>query len=43
MPPEAANTPARRIYFALQTAYVGSDEERPAGLAAALSLIAEVE
>ncbi len=24
----AANTPARRFYFALQTAYVGRDEER---------------
>lgn len=43
MPPEAANTPARRIYFALQTAYVGSDEERPGGLAAARRLIAEFE
>ena len=41
MPPEAANTPARRIYFALQTAYVGTDEERAGGLAAARRLVAE--
>ena len=43
MPPEAANTPARRIYFALQTAYVGTDEERPAGLDSARRLIAEFQ
>ena len=41
MPPEAANTPARRVYFALQTAYVGTEEERAGGLAAARRLIAE--
>ncbi|MBO1359369.1 flagellar biosynthesis repressor FlbT [Acetobacter sacchari] len=28
LPPEQANTPARRIYYALQTAYVGTPEER---------------
>lgn len=28
MAPEEATTPARRIYSALQTAYIGSDEER---------------
>jgi flagellar protein FlbT len=39
MPPEAANTPARRIYFALQTAYIGSDEERGRGLESARALI----
>lgn len=39
MPPEAATTPARRIYFALQTAYIGAEEERGAGLAAARELI----
>jgi flagellar protein FlbT len=43
MPPEAANTPARRIYFALQTAYVGTDEERVGGLRAARRLIAEFQ
>lgn len=41
MPPEGANTPARRIYFALQTAYIGTDEERAQGLEAARRLIAE--
>lgn len=39
MAPDAANTPARRIYFALQTAYIGADEERGPGLAAARDLI----
>lgn len=43
MPPEAANTPARRIYFALQTAYVGTEEERAAGLDAARRLVAEFQ
>lgn len=39
MPPDAATTPARRIYFALQTAYIGAEEERAAGLDAARGLI----
>ncbi len=43
MAPDAATTPARRIYFALQTAYIGSDEERPRGLLAARHLIAEFQ
>ncbi|MDO9709799.1 flagellar biosynthesis repressor FlbT [Paracraurococcus lichenis] len=43
MAPEAATTPARRIYFALQTAYIGNDEERPQGLAAARDLVAEFQ
>lgn len=41
MPPDEVDSPARRIYFALQSAYIGNDEERPRGLAAARSLIAE--
>jgi flagellar biosynthesis repressor protein FlbT len=41
MPPEAATTPARRIYFALQTAYIGSAEERESGLALARDMVAE--
>ncbi len=41
MAPAEANTPARRIYFALQTAYIGSEEERPAGLVAARELSAK--
>lgn len=39
MSPEQADTPARRIYFALQTAYIGEGEERLRGLAAAHELI----
>jgi flagellar protein FlbT len=41
MRPDQADSPARRIYFALQSAYIGNDEERPRGLAAARSLIAD--
>jgi flagellar protein FlbT len=43
MTPEQANTPARRIYFALQTAYIGDDDEREAGLSVARRLIAEFQ
>ncbi len=39
MPATAADSPARRIYFALQTAYVGTDAEQTVGLAQANSLI----
>jgi len=38
MPPDEADTPARRIYFALQSAYIGTEEERPHGLAQAREL-----
>ena len=38
MPPDEADSPARRIYFALQLAYIGTDEERPKGLADAREL-----
>jgi flagellar protein FlbT len=41
MPPEQADSPARRIYFALQSAYIGNDEERPRGLRMARERIAE--
>lgn len=41
MTPDQADSPARRIYFALQTAYIGSEEERVHGLTAARELIAE--
>ncbi|MBC9209042.1 flagellar biosynthesis repressor FlbT [Roseomonas aerophila] len=41
LPAEAATTPVRRIYFALQTAYVGNGEERQGGLALARDLVAE--
>jgi flagellar biosynthesis repressor protein FlbT len=43
MPPDAADTPARRIYFALQTAYVGDEEERERGLAVARRLIPDFQ
>ena len=33
MPLAEADSPARRIYFALQTAYVGTEEEQAVGLA----------
>ena len=39
MPPDQVDTPARRIYFALQSAYIGDDEERADGLLAARALI----
>ena len=39
MPPDQSDTPARRIYFALQTAYIGSEDERSKGLVAARELI----
>ncbi len=39
MPPDEADSPARRIYFALQTAYIGADDERRRGLDSARELI----
>ncbi len=41
MKPDEADTPARRIYFALQSAYIGAEAERARGLASARALIAE--
>ena len=41
MTPDMATTPARRIYFALQTAYIGDHDERRAGLDLARELIDE--
>ena len=32
MPPDQVHSPARRIYFALQSAYIGSEPEREGGL-----------
>jgi flagellar protein FlbT len=43
MGPDEADTPARRIYFALQTAYIGTDDERPGGLVDARRLIGEFQ
>ena len=39
MPPAQATTPARRIYFALQTAYIGNEEERGRGMDRARELV----
>ena len=39
MAPDQADSPARRIYFALQSAYIGSEEERARGLIVAHELI----
>jgi len=41
MPPQDADTPARRIYYALQTAYIGDEEERRVGLQDAADRAAE--
>ena len=43
MAPDAADSPARRIYFALQTAYIGTDEERTGGLAEARRLVRDFQ
>ncbi len=43
MAPSDVSTPARRIYFALQTAYIGTAEEREAGLAAARHYVADFQ
>ena len=40
MPPDEADNPARQIYFALQTAYLGAEDERPRGFQSARELIA---
>jgi flagellar protein FlbT len=40
LPAEAATTPARRIYFALQTAYVGPEPERAGAMLLARQLVA---
>lgn len=40
MQPEQADSPARRIYFALQSAYIGAEAERPQALEHARHLIA---
>jgi flagellar protein FlbT len=43
MPPDQADSPARRIYFALQSAYIGNETEREAGLESARHYIAEFQ
>ncbi len=39
MSPQEADSPARRIYFALQTAYIGDEQERAHGIDDAAQLI----
>ena len=41
MTPEHADSPARRIYFALQLAYIGTDEERVRGVMQVHSTVAD--
>jgi flagellar protein FlbT len=41
MPPGGDTTPARRIYYAIQTAYIGNEEERPPARLAARQFCAE--
>jgi flagellar protein FlbT len=43
MPPDEATTPARRIYFSVQTAYIGNEEERERGLELTRSLVEEFQ
>ncbi len=43
MPPDQADSPARRIYFALQSAYIGDEAEREAALEAARHFINEFQ
>ncbi|GBR75010.1 flagellar biosynthesis repressor FlbT [Acidiphilium acidophilum] len=39
--PDEVDSPAKRIYFALQTAYIGTEDERAVALVRAQSLIEE--
>jgi len=41
MTPEHADSPARRIYFALQLAYIGTDDERVRGMAQVRATVAD--
>lgn len=43
MPPDQADTPARRIYFALQAAYIGNETERETALESARYFINEFQ
>jgi flagellar protein FlbT len=43
MPPDQVDSPARRIYFALQSAYIGSEMEREGGLQSARGFIADFQ
>jgi len=41
MAPEHADSPARRIYFALQLAYIGTEEERVRGMVQVRATVAD--
>lgn len=43
MAPDQVDSPARRIYFALQSAYIGNETERESGLDAARHFITEFQ
>jgi flagellar biosynthesis repressor protein FlbT len=43
MPPDLVDSPARRIYFALQSFYIGNETERENGLESARHFIAEFQ
>jgi flagellar protein FlbT len=43
MPPDQVNSPARRIYFALQSAYIGEEEDRKTNLESARYFIADFQ
>jgi flagellar protein FlbT len=43
MPPDQVDSPARQIYFALQSAYIGGDTEREGGLESARHFITDFQ
>jgi flagellar protein FlbT len=43
MPPDQVTSPARRIYFALQSAYIGEEEDRAANLESTRHFIADFQ
>jgi flagellar protein FlbT len=43
MPPDQVDSPGRRIYFALQSAYIGDESERESGLESARHFIADFQ
>jgi flagellar protein FlbT len=43
MPPDQVDSPGRRIYFALQSAYIGNEAEREAGLESARHFISDFQ
>lgn len=43
MPPDQVASPARRVYFSLQSAYIGTEPERFRGLESARRFIADLQ